>query len=353
MLKIGMVVERALTFLLVIGIVTHVFACLWYFLAKWNDFSPDTWVVQENYQDEDNFTKYIFCFYFIIQVLTTVGYGDMTIVSSGEKVLAIIIMMVGVITFSFAFGSLMSVLANLNSRAAKLKAKAFELNSIKRKYKIPEGLYKRLYKSIRYELEQEESITGFVETLPVTMRTDLLFTVNNQIISGIPYFTGKDKTFCATAAKFLTTTKVYRGDYIYQAKDPITEISFLFNGEAGFVVSEDKVTVVYSKIKKGNLFGELDYFIRDSEIPIGYRQFNVKALIDCEIISLTKEAVYELEKGYPEYIEEIFEFGIYRVDKLCSERDKAIQKLSRFHLANKNTDISKIKDIIKGKYILL
>lgn len=60
MLKIGMVVERAFTFLLVIGIVTHVFACLWYFLAKWNDFSPDTWVVQENYQDEDNFTKYIF-----------------------------------------------------------------------------------------------------------------------------------------------------------------------------------------------------------------------------------------------------------------------------------------------------
>jgi hypothetical protein len=145
-LKIGMVIERALTFLMVIGIITHVFACLWYFLARWNDFSPDTWVAQENYHNESDFTKYIFCFYFIIQVLTTVGYGDMTIVSSSEKILAIFIMMVGVITFSFAFGSLMSVLSNLNSKGAKLKAKSFELNSIKKKYKLPAALYNKLYK---------------------------------------------------------------------------------------------------------------------------------------------------------------------------------------------------------------
>lgn len=92
-------------------------------MARWTDFSPDTWVAKAGFQDEDDLTAYIYCFYFVIQVLTTVGYGDMPVSTSAEKLLVILIELVGVIVFSFAVGSLMSVLTNLDSRAAQLKSK--------------------------------------------------------------------------------------------------------------------------------------------------------------------------------------------------------------------------------------
>jgi hypothetical protein len=168
------------------------------------------------------------------------------------------------------------------------------------------------------------------------MKTDLLLSVNNQIITKIPYFTGKSKYFCAEAANILKTAKVYKGDFIYQETDPITEINFLLNGEAGFVVSEDKVTVVFSKITNGNIFGELDYFVEGSVIPTGYRQFNVKATLDCELVTVSIRAINDLEKDYPKYIDEIFEFGPFRAKELCYSRDKAINKLSKYNAASKS-----------------
>jgi phenylacetate-coenzyme A ligase PaaK-like adenylate-forming protein len=130
-----------------------------------------------------------------MQVLTTVGYGDMKITTSGEKIVTIIIMIIGVITFSFAFGSLMSVLTNLDSRAAKLKKKTFELNSIRRKYKVNSDLYNRLFKALKFEIQQDENIENFISTLPTNLKTDVRLAVNNEIISRLPYFKFKNKNF--------------------------------------------------------------------------------------------------------------------------------------------------------------
>lgn len=119
----------------------------------------------------------------------------MAVTTTGEKILVMSIMLVGVVTFSFAFGSLMSVLTNLDSRAAKLKAKSFELNSIRRKYKIPADLYNRLFKALKFGIEQDENIEAFIATLPTHLKTDLVLAINNEIILKIPYFKEKSNNF--------------------------------------------------------------------------------------------------------------------------------------------------------------
>ena len=128
-------------------------------------------------------------------MLTTVGYGDMKITTSAEKIVAIVIMIIGVITFSFAFGSLMSVLTNLDSRAAKLKKKTFELNSIRRKYRVNADLYNRLFKALKFEIQQDENIENFISTLPSNLKTEVRLAVNNEIISRLPYFKFKSPNF--------------------------------------------------------------------------------------------------------------------------------------------------------------
>lgn len=279
-LKIGLVVERILTFAFILFITTHVLGCMWYYLARWDDFGPDTWVAKTNYQDKSDFDIYIYCFYFTITVITTVGYGDMPISTSMEKIVAIIIILIGVITFSFAIGSLISVLSNLDTSEAKLKEKHFELNSIRKKYRVPSNLYKRLFKALKFKIEQFEDIDAFMKTLPMNLKTDLTLEVNREIISKIPYFEGKDENFCAMAASFLKSSKTYIRDFIFQKGEPIYEIFFLMGGEAGYVVTEDDFTLVFCEIHTGNLFGELDFFSLDEEIPTGHRQFSVKALSD-------------------------------------------------------------------------
>jgi len=41
--------ERLFYFLIGATLFTHIMSCMWYFLAKLDDFSPDTWVVRQGY----------------------------------------------------------------------------------------------------------------------------------------------------------------------------------------------------------------------------------------------------------------------------------------------------------------
>lgn len=53
---------------------------------------------------------YMTSFYFTITTIVTVGYGDITAVSVIEKVVAVFLMITGVIAFSFATGTLASII---------------------------------------------------------------------------------------------------------------------------------------------------------------------------------------------------------------------------------------------------
>ena len=53
---------------------------------------------------------YITSIYFTVTTITTVGYGDITGVNTLERAVSIIIMIIGVVSFSFATGSLSSIL---------------------------------------------------------------------------------------------------------------------------------------------------------------------------------------------------------------------------------------------------
>ena len=54
--------------------------------------------------------------YWTITTITTVGYGDISATNTTERIVASIIMVIGVIAFSFSTGALSSIIANADSR---------------------------------------------------------------------------------------------------------------------------------------------------------------------------------------------------------------------------------------------
>ena len=69
------------------------------------------------------------------------GFGDITAESNLEKILLTFLMISGAISFSFATGSLSSILANLDSANAAMKEKVEILEKIREKYEINPLLY--------------------------------------------------------------------------------------------------------------------------------------------------------------------------------------------------------------------
>lgn len=60
----------------------------------------------------------------------TVGYGDISANNIAEKIMCILLMMLGVVSFSFATGALASILTSYDSKEALLKEKIATLNDL-------------------------------------------------------------------------------------------------------------------------------------------------------------------------------------------------------------------------------
>lgn len=80
---------------------------------------------------------------------------------------ALILLIIGVIGFSFAIGSLSTVLSSLDAKAGKLQEKMDILNNIKEEYKIPYDLYRRLRLALNYDhSKKNDEQSNFLNELP-------------------------------------------------------------------------------------------------------------------------------------------------------------------------------------------
>lgn len=133
-LNIGFGTRRLLFLTLVLVLLQHVVACLWIFFASFDDLSRNNWIFHYNYTDLGEMELYVTSFYFTVTTIMTVGYGDITARSLAEKLLCILLMLIGVISFSFATGAISSIITNQDTAEAKLKEKMQTLESIQTEY---------------------------------------------------------------------------------------------------------------------------------------------------------------------------------------------------------------------------
>jgi len=93
------------------------------FVGRFDENSKENWIYLGNYTDYGDFQLYITSFYFTVTTIVTVGYGDITPKNTGERIICMLLMITGVISFSIGTGILSSIIANYDSALAKLEEK--------------------------------------------------------------------------------------------------------------------------------------------------------------------------------------------------------------------------------------
>ncbi len=150
-MEISAGLERLIFLMIFFMVLVHVIACLWIFIARFDETSKVNWIHSKGIEDFTVYDLYITSFYFSVTTIVTVGYGDITAISSGEKIVAVFLMLFGVIAFSYATGILASIIASLDASEASLKEKMTTLNELNTEYKLETDLYNKLVKNLRYD----------------------------------------------------------------------------------------------------------------------------------------------------------------------------------------------------------
>ena len=148
---------------------SHINACCWLFLGgRFSCIDPETnlkvstpctesWIYANSFSDKPYHTRYIFSFYWIFEVITTVGYGDYSGATSEEYIFSIVLEFLGLTFFSFLMGSINGIFNTSDNFDDLIEEKLDSLDMwIKKieKSNKPFHIQPTLYNDIRKYVEQ-------------------------------------------------------------------------------------------------------------------------------------------------------------------------------------------------------
>lgn len=256
--------------------------------------------------DVDVETNYIDALYWTVSTMTTVGYGDITPVTSLERLYAIITMIFGYSFLGYLIGSFASILTKKDPIKEKYTQNMEKLTNAARYANLPLDLQRRIYDYFNYQMTRrvgydEES---FINELPPGMRGEVSLYFRKEVIENIYLFTDAPQSFIMEIAQQLRERIVAPDDYVFKAGDQGQQMFLIAHGSVS-VFSEDE-TQLYRTLSEGDFFGEIALF-QDSP-----RTATVKANTYCDIYSLGKLTFEKTLEQYPEIAAKIKEKATQR-----------------------------------------
>eukprot|EP00347_Sterkiella_histriomuscorum_P024049 403332479 len=318
--KISVGFERLIFFIIMSVAICHICGCFWVILAKIDDARFQTWIFRYGYQDSSNVEVYIASMYFTLTTITTVGFGDIVGVSIEERVMCIVLMIIGVFSFSFSISSLSSMLSSIDTRNANLNEKLSTLNKIQKQYQIGFEFYRRLKQALKYDYQRNAAVQfGFLNELPQNLKIELSLIMHKEIVKKIFFFQKKPPHFIAFIGPLLKPLHIEEGNYIYKEKDPIEEIFFLIKGKAALVHKDIKDSA-YMIIDQGYFFGEIDFVFQNND---GKRKFTAKALDNCHLLTINKADLAKVDVEYEEILADLFMNAQKRLRRTLKIKDES------------------------------
>jgi hypothetical protein len=254
-LRIGNGFERLTFFSLVFIILIHCVACIMVVTGQMMD-TEASWI--EPYKDLGDNGLYTTALYFATSTITTVGYGDISGQNVQERLVNIIVMLFGVMAFSFMTGALSSILQNVDSSAAMLEERMSVARVIQGKHCVPLEMFEEMIKAIKYDLNRDnQEINNFVQELPHQLKLQISMIIFDEVYNKIKCFKGRKPAFIAWVCPLLKPCTYTSNCMIFADDEDIAEIFFLTSGKAGFVLPRFNNTC-YIQIAVGQHFGVID-----------------------------------------------------------------------------------------------
>ncbi|CAG9314440.1 unnamed protein product [Blepharisma stoltei] len=336
-LNINHSITRLVGALSVIAISLHLVGCMWFYTARFDGFTPETWVVRLGYIDSSVWDQYLTCIYWAMTTLATVGYGDINAYTTFEKFIAMVWMICGVYFLSFSIGSLSSMYSNIDIMKNLIDHKIQVSDDFARETNVSKDIKHKMIKTIRIRTEKVAISSDDKEELlnefPKKLRYDIALSMHKGIIKKFSFFTLKDYTFIAGVVPYLQPLMIGINEMICAKGEVPHTIYFISSGRVCFIYGYDNI--VYRVLQEGHYFG-------DAEVVRNVlRKYNICAETDVVLLVMTKKLIEKIQFEFPAVWKEIVHFADEREKKII----KALAEMKALVKANKNGLIKTLKAI--------
>ena len=216
-------------FILLFFICGHILACIFIFASHLEN---PSWVTQQNLSDSPKFEIYISSFYYVYATVFTVGYGDIVSINIYERFFNIILLIVGIMAYSYSVSSLSNYVQTVDSRTQDFNNKMAILQHLKLTHeKMPQSLYEKIVRFLKYSTHNEKDKNEIMDNLPIGLRTTLIMEMYKPIINNFIFFkTYSSSDFIIKVILAFRPILVMKNEKLVNEGDYIEEIVFVKRG---------------------------------------------------------------------------------------------------------------------------
>jgi hypothetical protein len=286
-------------FLFWLIIVSHWLTCGWIELRT---FSAET----------DSTTKYVTSLYWVVETISTVGYGETNPINNLQYMYAMVIMLFGVAVYGFIIANIANILSKRNPARAQFFNNLEQLKIFVNYRNIPLSLQKKIRDYYDYiwkkKLGFDESI--FLSGLPQGLRNEVSLHLRKEILQKIPLFDGVSNEFLNEVSLFMRPIVCVPNEYVFKEGDTGNEMYFVIKGKLNVISGKEEISV----LTDGDFFGEIALFADNKR-----RTASVKSESYSDLYRLDKDLFDEVLKHYPQIAEHIREIAQKRLGKNFKE----------------------------------
>jgi hypothetical protein len=126
--------------------------------------------------------------------------------------------------YSFAIGSLSSIVSTLDAKTAEMNQKLQILYYIKHEFKLEDEIYEKVRKVIKFDLmrNQKDKI-NFLQDLPNKLRVELSQIIHDNIIKKMHFFRHATPDLVAFVTPMIKQIKFSQNEVLYKIGDVMDE----------------------------------------------------------------------------------------------------------------------------------
>ena len=206
------------------------FSCVFIYLGK---IVQPGWIIAQNIQDKDFKYIYVTSIYYLMTTLTTVGFGDIKIMTIYERFYQIILLIVGTCAYSWILTFISNYIKKMNEQYIDFENKVKILGDIKISYPLlTNELYEKIIRFLKYnKSENKFNVDYILDSLPLSLKNNVIIDMYKPIIKNFHFFKSfQNSDFFVKIVTSLKPVLSVKNDILIQEGDVIEDIIFIKKG---------------------------------------------------------------------------------------------------------------------------
>jgi len=328
---------RILQVVLLILILIHWNACIFFAISFFIGFKSDEWVYQGN---PNLLSQYIYSFYWSTLTLTTIGETPQP-VTDIEYIFVTFDFMIGVLIFATIVGNIGSMITNMNASKAEIRNKMDAIKQYMNFRKVGSELEGRVIKWFDYLWSNKQSLDeqSVLEILPDKLKAEIAIHVHLETLKKVIIFQDCEKGLLIDLVLKLKLQIFSPGDYVCRKGDLGKEMYIIKRGKLDVVADDGKQ--IYVTLNDGAVFGEVSILNIPGNKTGNRRTANVRSVGYSDLFSLSKDDLWEALTEYPEAKKNLLDKGrqILMKDDLIDEERARQEEAAQETLEQKLTKL--------------